>query len=607
MEKGFQLAFFILQDRSAAIRVVMNALNKRSVQHNREQKRAYWRDKHLKRKITRITRQNSDALQWLIYFESEGYEKQQEQSEEQTVRVMIIRYIKHLLQISTPMSAFYVSVGLHRLLYNYDRPEVQRMYEWMTEHYPGAQEYRRVKGALMIQLQERFADAIQIIRTTHGELRFETLENQESWADVIDECLRVFRPWSTSHASEGLNDANVIAEAPFDLFVRKMQAEIDPDKIETYHCHAFIDPYCHQQITRKLGLDPPRQRLAVPRFFLSANMQDHENLGGGTPPAPKLTDNERESISEHLAVQASRRQRFSPALVKVMAHGKEYVRLHPDQTEWRYCELLEGVKLIEIWAEQKGGDLLLATHWVDYTEWRGIAGTTVVIDLGNRKELLLQITPTTEDTGGASLALQCRSVVFFSLLEKAFGPFIWLQKNPKLAFAAVSLLAVGWVLGAFLARRELAKRQVTVEAVSKELAHEKTLREALQRNITNRSTSTEIFRLTPDDIHVRSTENIERAVVHLSANSPLAILELPAAAQNKTSYRTVLRSFLGKKEILKETFPQPTRKDGSSTIKFALPSTLVEDGEHYVISLDSISASGKIETYRTFTFLVMKN
>src|ERR1700736_6181374 len=155
MERGFQLASFILHDRPTAIRVVSDAINKLTVQHDREQKRAYWRDKYLKGKITRISRENGDALQWLIYFEAENYEMEQEELGQQTLRDMVIRYVKHLMQISTPMSAFYVSVGLHRLLHNYNTSEVQRVYEWVTEHFPGAQEYRRVKGALMNQLQAR--------------------------------------------------------------------------------------------------------------------------------------------------------------------------------------------------------------------------------------------------------------------------------------------------------------------------------------------------------------------------------------------------------------------------------------------------------------------
>ncbi|HEV2987797.1 MAG TPA: hypothetical protein VG759_05105 [Candidatus Angelobacter sp.] len=603
MEKGFQLAYFILQDRSAAIRVVMDAFNKLAVQHNREQKRVYWRDKHLKGKITRISRHNTDALQWLICFECEQHEKQQEQLENQASRTMVVRYIKHLLQISTPMSAFYVSVGLHRLLFNYNTSELQRVYEWVTEHYPGPQEYRRVKGALMSQLQERFTDLIQTTKGHHGELRFETMENQDDWADFVDQCLKIFRPWSISHSSEA---SHIEPQALLDMLASKIHAVVDHDRTETYQCHLFIDPSCYQQITRKLGLDPPRQRLALPRFYFNASKnKNQESSGDGVP---KLTDEEQESITEHLATEAKRRQRFAPTLVKIMAHGKEYARLNPDKGDWHYSKLPEGVKLIEVWVEQQGEDILLATHWVDYTEWHGIAAANTIIGLGDKKELLIKITPTSELTSSASLALKCRSIVFFSVLEKALEPFSWLQKQPKLVFGAIGLLAVGWILGAFLSKRELALRQATVEAVSKELAHEKALREALQQTagLGRPSTSTPTYQLVPDDIRVRSPQGDKPSVVHLTSNSALAVLELPFAAQNKTSYRAVFRSFLDRKEILSEVFTEASLRDNNS-IKFALPSALVEDGKYYTISLDSIGAGGRAEAYRTFTFLVTRD
>ena len=116
LEKGFQLAYFIVRNRAEAIQILSNAMSKLGVQRSREKKRAYWRHKNLKRKITRIVRDDRDALQWLIYFESEQYEKQQEQAGVQTTRDMIVRYIKHLTQMTTAMSSFYVHVGLHRVL-----------------------------------------------------------------------------------------------------------------------------------------------------------------------------------------------------------------------------------------------------------------------------------------------------------------------------------------------------------------------------------------------------------------------------------------------------------------------------------------------------------
>jgi hypothetical protein len=290
MEKAFQLASFLLRDRSTAIGVVCDALNKLTVQRNREKKRAYWRDKYLKGKITRIARENDDALQWLIYFETESYEKQQEQLGQPTIRDMIVRYVKHLVQISTPMSAFYVGVGLHRLLHDYSTSEVQRVYEWVTEHYPGTQEYRRVKGALMSQLQARFAKLVQTIRAHHGELRFEVLEDQAGWADLVDECLRVFTPWSTSPPCVALASLDFKAQGPPDVLLGKGPARVNQDRVETYRCHAFIDPVWYGQITQKLGLDPPRRRLAVPRFLLSTRIEGPDGSGSLRTQTPKLTD-----------------------------------------------------------------------------------------------------------------------------------------------------------------------------------------------------------------------------------------------------------------------------------------------------------------------------
>src|SRR5215471_3380035 len=84
--KAFQLAFFIIPDRTIALEILGTALTKLRVQRSREKKRVYWRDKYLKRKITRISRNEGDTLQWLIYFEAEDCEKRQERAGEQTTR-----------------------------------------------------------------------------------------------------------------------------------------------------------------------------------------------------------------------------------------------------------------------------------------------------------------------------------------------------------------------------------------------------------------------------------------------------------------------------------------------------------------------------------------
>jgi len=120
-----------------AIGILIGAMNKLRAQLGREKKRTYWRDKYMKRWITSVTRGDVDTLQWLIYLESDAYLRPHEQSDRLSTRGLIIGYIKNIVQLTTPMSSFHVSVGVSRLLYGYDTAETQRMYELVSERYLG--------------------------------------------------------------------------------------------------------------------------------------------------------------------------------------------------------------------------------------------------------------------------------------------------------------------------------------------------------------------------------------------------------------------------------------------------------------------------------------
>jgi hypothetical protein len=100
-------------------------------------KRLYWRDKHTERPIRRVARGDVDILQWLIMFEAEQDERAQERAGAVSGLGMTVRYIKHLVQITTALSSFYVNIGLTRILHNYSTSEAQRVYELLTSRYLG--------------------------------------------------------------------------------------------------------------------------------------------------------------------------------------------------------------------------------------------------------------------------------------------------------------------------------------------------------------------------------------------------------------------------------------------------------------------------------------
>jgi hypothetical protein len=325
LEKGFELAYFLSQDREIALEVLVRALDKLSVHCRREKRRFYWRYNHAGQPIRRITHQELDAFQWLIMLESEPYEKAQEKSGAYSSRDMVVRYIKHLVQITMSMSSFYVCVGINRLLYSYSTSETQAVFELVTERFIGADQYRRAKKMLTSQLSERFGELVETVRTRHGEIRFKAQNDQSRWYGLIHECLSMFSPWSTEGCCERLmaeTDTGAPACAP--------AVELDhtgADAQETACCHIFIEPMCRGKLLTALSFPPPEARLALPKFGLKEQASEVDNNQSQGPRERGLSEGEERLLFVRLEASQSRHRRFRPDPMNVVADGREYSRM----------------------------------------------------------------------------------------------------------------------------------------------------------------------------------------------------------------------------------------------------------------------------------------
>ncbi len=617
LEKGFRLAYFIIPDRAAAIQILSDARSKLGSRRSREKKRVYWRDKHLKGKITRIAREDDDLLQWLIYFESEGYERQHEQFTQPLMEDMVVRYVKHLIQMTTSMSCFYVNIGLYRLLHDYSTAEVRRAYEWVSEHFAGDEEYRAVKGALINRLQERFEKFLSTCRTQRGEVRFETLEQQADWQDLVEECLRVFTPWSTT--SSCWVPANFEPNAwTASKLLRKVLRSRDLDRIEMYRCHAFIDPCCYSHLTKGMGLDAPRDRLSVPKFFLKNEKPERENAGKSSsfgnpssfgnrrPNPPDLTEPERGTVAARLEAETIQRQRALPQVLYIVAHGRECVRWNLARESKQRFEIQDGTKLIEIWTECQGERVLLATHLVRYTRSEGIADSKHVVDLDARRELLLHIIPAKD---GAAVHLECKPA-WHLFARKAVLNFSSTPSGTlaKYALASACLILIGWGLGTVWHNKDLARQRAATERVIGELFQERAVRAGLQHQLENGQGASSVvsFMLISGAASVRGQQLAQEPVVTVSPNTHLIGLKLPVGPGQQPSYSAVLKPFLEEREILKENFLEATTKTDSSEVTLLVPTSLLESGKRYVVTLYRIDKSGRQERVDLFTFYVVK-
>ncbi|HWF03092.1 MAG TPA: hypothetical protein VHA06_05360 [Candidatus Angelobacter sp.] len=606
LERGFQLAYFIFPSRPQAVLILSGAMNKLKTQHGRESRRTYWRDKYLKRGITRITREESDMLQWLIFYESDHFEKEQEAAHRATLKDMAVRYIKSLVRMTSAMSSFHVNIGLNRLLHNYSTAETQRVYESITDRYPGADEYRRAKSVLMNKLEERFDGMLKTSRTQHGEMRFVSADDQEQWADMIDLCLKEFTPWSTLNACPVVNNAG---GAELKLPSSLSGNGADQNLIETSRCHAFIDPLCFGRLVRALAIEPPSQRLDLPRFF----MDNPDNSNNSAPQTPKLSTEERKAIADFAATEAERRQKITPTNLAIVVDGQECARLDAKGATSRQLAIREGAELIEIWTEEAGAPLLLATHKIAYTETSGIAPANFSFQFKNAAALLLQISTQTSSTGrpedsprSASLSVTYRP----GQASTQASPR-WLSFAPRFTLASAALIALGWFVSTHAHRQTTATAPASpgyAEAEKTSLLPVPAPTPA-PAQIAQANELPVTYRLMPDELATRGNGAAETPSVTVPAHPGEIRLELPiAAADAARSFHGTLKTFLQDKEILAVN-QLKAQKDASGVtiVTFSVPSTALKANMDYTVDLERHNASVMVEKFATYTFHTVKS
>ena len=588
LQRGFELAYFLIPDRVTAIDILTRALEKIRARSRREMKRLYWRDKHAERPVRRIARSDMDMLQWLIMFEAEQDERAQERAGSISSRGMAIRYIKHLIQITTALSSFYVNVGVSRLLHNYSTSEAQRVYEMLTSRFLGPDEYRRAKSALMDKMSERFAGFLKIARVDHGELRFETSDNQERWADAVSDCLRVFTPWST----QGHCAQFVSVNGNTKLKAAQKSADTDQNESELRCCHILIEPTCYDQLMKDLAFDAPETRLALPRFIMPDKQEKNDDNNVQPPRPPELSQEDLDQIQRRLAVTDARRRNANPRIVTIMIDGVEHAQLDLTQKHQLQIGLEAGASLIEIRGSDERGDLLLATHFIPYAN-NAFESSRGTAKLG-AGELEFEVIPVA--TGGqrppqAILSLNYHAAFQWThpwIAWREFADFRITLRAYVLAGLAMAL--IGWgVAGAFYSHKV------------KELEQKLELARRNQQQLSPTSARAIIsYALIRDDQRVRGTETTGIPEISLHLHSPAISLELPlTSTTGSPSYSAELKTFTGDQTLMTQNFLQPTRTENGSIVEIVVPVDLLKVDTYYTVHLHSSDRTDR------FTFKVV--
>ncbi len=425
LNKAYRLAYFLHQDKGMAIRIVAAATLKLNVAMAVQSKRLYYIPvgRFSRGELRRTNGIRNKALfsdlhllQRLVYGESEPYERQKElaaQAGPPGVRAngdpvseddLLVYFIKHLVRITTKRNAFYVTLGVSRLLHNYSTLETMEVYNAVIgepERVKDDYYYRSRKAVLMHEMYERFGQLIRASRQRRGEERFETQQSSNEQRSLVRQCLRLFTPWDTQCPVPPDFD-------PFKTVIARLTSKSgdDENRIEVNRIHAVLHPDCFAKLVAAFGYSPPEERMELPRFFL--NQTDNQSPPRQRSAPADLSAEELAEINHMLAEQAGRRRRSPPsAVVRIMVDGVERGRFNPAEQSSLSFTAQADAETIEVKTTDTSGDLLLATHLMSSSAEEAHDGAPIVysIRLEGGQELSLSIARRSHD-GAADLLIQ---------------------------------------------------------------------------------------------------------------------------------------------------------------------------------------------------------
>lgn len=586
LERGFRLAYFLVPDRSRAIEILCGALEKQEVQSFRENRRFYWRDKHPQHAVRRVTRRASDVLQWLIMAEAECYEREQEESAYPSQAQMIIRYVKHVVGITSTMSSFYVNVGVNRVLHAYNTAEAQAAYEEVTGRTLEGDEYRRVKRLLMRRILDRFGDLLRTSRVSRGEIRFELREDQKAWSGLVRECLQRFTPWSTGMICES-RAASAVSTGP----------GADRNDAEMDHCHVFIEPVCHMRLMKSIGSATPAEKLALPKLFLADDDQDGRDSDDRTDPVPLSTE-ERNRIREYLRIRKRRRRQTAPRRIQILVDGVECAWLDTEEQTTLDLSIEEGANLIEIRGQDAAGDVLLGTHLIEYDESGFATGKAKFIL--EAESIGLEVLPVATQEGLPLVATVRFSLHVHSAVQVKQGFAMWLDlmlsAGRKIALPAATFF-MGMLIAAVLDRKLPVEKSPTEQQVAS--VHEQPL-------APSHASHESWYRLFPDEDITRGGRSSGLPTVSIDHDSDLLRFELPieAITERVSDYAVELWAVDGNARILDYDSLKPQYTSHGNALKVPVPAAVLKPEAYYTFKL-LVRQRSRREWLSNFSFQVL--
>ena len=418
--RAFELAYFILGDRTASIYTAMAAVDKLKIASTIQDRRLYYvptgRSSYPAAR-TKVSLSHTHLLQRLVYTESEPFERLIEGQENSLQQhEMIIRFVKHLVKVTTKHNSFYVALGLCRLLFNYTTSESIEIYNFVIQDPDRGKDdyyYRSRKKHLLHELKGRFGDFLKTRRGNRGEERFHAAEDSGKYFSLVQECLFRFMPWKSTCVLPANIDPtrSVVPRLEFKSANPDAEHEIELNRI-----HTLLHPDCFERVVVTLGLDPPATRLEVPHFFIANDDRPtHDRLK-----PQSLSKGELEAMRHYVDENSVRRKNSSKKFFAVLVDGKDQTCFEVNRTNGVQINLGKNSDLIEVRSVEIDEQVTVAILPLNHGE-NGIVPAKSWLKLGVGKKLSLAVAPvdgSSDETAGATIKVSYQNSIASGLLSR---------------------------------------------------------------------------------------------------------------------------------------------------------------------------------------------
>jgi hypothetical protein len=503
-DDGFRCAYFFhYGDRPLALQILFRAMDDLNVQTIRLKNKLDASRKHAEKRasppqIKKLSLSGSQLLQYLLFLESEEVERRQEASGDSTIRAedLVIRYIKHAVTIAWRKPSIHMAVALWRVIHNYKVEHLRTVDEFFTEQQSVSygDDCRRAKKDVMKSLQSRFGRHLELLALAGNEQRFRRMDWRPH-RDFISQCLELLTPWDTPCLMGDDTAAFANGSPPYALRGRR-QRVTEQEQVERNRIHSHVHPPCFARLAETNGLPDAGSMLDLPSFALC------ESSGPGGPPTrrrdlPHLDTDEISELKRKLVVQAGRRRANSPRLLRIHVDGDPCAEVNISHARSVQFPVNAGAELLKVYGQDSAGDVLLATHLLEYDEDGNLAAADAMVRIPGGKEITVSVSPGAAD-GVASVTVMYRVGIFSRIAAGALGvgriqrwripaPSYGIDL-PRFAFgcgAVVMICAAGWfALNRWdnLAQEERRLRAQLAESTSREQALQRSLENEQQRS-----------------------------------------------------------------------------------------------------------------------------